>query len=98
MKNENVSALKFTGIIMIVFALIYAVVGTLALLGAVNGALPGTRKPRNAGHYFILCSSTVCTYLRDCLCEGDYKLSKGFRCHIRDCRTGSFNLSAGYAG
>lgn len=41
MKNENVSALKFTGIIMIVFALIYAVVGTLALLGAVNGALPG---------------------------------------------------------
>lgn len=44
MKNTNTSALKFTGIIMIVFAVIYAVVGTLALMGAVSGALPGHEK------------------------------------------------------
>lgn len=41
MKNTNSTALKFTGIIMIVFAAIYAIVGTLALMGIINGALPG---------------------------------------------------------
>ncbi len=41
MKNTNSSALKFTGIIMIVFAVIYAIVGTLALAGIIGGALPG---------------------------------------------------------
>ncbi|HIT33363.1 MAG TPA: hypothetical protein IAC31_01870 [Candidatus Faecousia intestinigallinarum] len=41
MKKTNLTALKFTGIIMIVFALIYAIVGTLALMGTINGALPG---------------------------------------------------------
>ena len=41
MKNTNTTALKFTGIIMIVFAIIYAIVGTLALMGTINGALPG---------------------------------------------------------
>ena len=41
MKNTNTTALKFTGIIMIVFAIVYAIVGTLALIGTVNGALPG---------------------------------------------------------
>ena len=41
MKNENSNALKFTGVIMIVFAVIYAIVGTLALMGTINGALPG---------------------------------------------------------
>lgn len=41
MKNTNSTALKFTGIIMIVFAVIYAIVGTLALMGTVDGALPG---------------------------------------------------------
>lgn len=41
MKNENLTALKFTGIIMIVFAVIYAIVGTLALMGIINAVLPG---------------------------------------------------------
>ena len=41
MKNTNTTSLKFTGIIMVVFAIIYAVVGTLALIGTVSGALPG---------------------------------------------------------
>lgn len=41
MKNKNLTALKFTEIIIIVFAVIYAVVGTLALMGIINGALPG---------------------------------------------------------
>lgn len=41
MKNTNSTALKFTGIIMIVFAAIYAIVGTLALMGIINSTLPG---------------------------------------------------------
>lgn len=41
MKNTNKSALKFTGIIMIVFGVVYAIVGTLALMGTISGALPG---------------------------------------------------------
>lgn len=41
MKNTNTTSLKFTGIIMVIFAIIYAVVGTLALIGTVSGALPG---------------------------------------------------------
>lgn len=39
MKTTN--ALKLPGIVMIVFAAVYAVVGTLALMGMINGALPG---------------------------------------------------------
>ncbi len=35
------SALKAVGIIMIVFALVYALLGTLALAGVISGALPG---------------------------------------------------------
>lgn len=41
MKNANAASLKFTGIIMIVFAIVYAILGTLALMGTINGALPG---------------------------------------------------------
>lgn len=41
MKSTNASSLKFTGIIMIIFAVVYAIVGTLALMGTINGALPG---------------------------------------------------------
>lgn len=41
MKNTNSTALKYIGVIMVVFALIYAIVGTLALMGTINGALPG---------------------------------------------------------
>lgn len=41
MKDTNKTALKFTGIIMIVFAIIYAIVGTLALIGTIKGVLPG---------------------------------------------------------
>lgn len=41
MKNANTASLKFTGIIMIVFAIVYAILGTLALMGTINGALPG---------------------------------------------------------
>lgn len=41
MKNTNMGALKGIGIIMIVFAVIYALVGTMVLAGLVTGALPG---------------------------------------------------------
>lgn len=41
MKNSNATALKLIGMIMIVFGLIYAVVGTLALMGTLNNVLPG---------------------------------------------------------
>lgn len=41
MKNYNKSSLKAIGIMMIIFAVIYALVGTLALTGVVSGALPG---------------------------------------------------------
>lgn len=41
MENTNSTALKYTGIIMIVFAVIYAGVGTLALMGMIDGTLPG---------------------------------------------------------
>lgn len=40
-KNSNRSALKVSGVIMIVFAVVYAIVGTLALFGIVQGTLPG---------------------------------------------------------
>ena len=41
MKNYNSSSLKALGIMMIIFAVIYALVGTLALAGVISGALPG---------------------------------------------------------
>lgn len=41
MKSTNSTALKSTGLIMIIFAAIYAIVGTLALMGIIKGALPG---------------------------------------------------------
>lgn len=41
MKNYNRSSLKALGIMMIIFAIIYTVVGTLALAGVLTGALPG---------------------------------------------------------
>ena len=44
MKNYNKSSLKALGVMMIIFAVIYALVGTLALTGVVSGALPGHEK------------------------------------------------------
>ena len=41
MKDYNKSSLKAIGIIMIIFAIIYALVGTMALAGVISGALPG---------------------------------------------------------
>ena len=41
MKNVNMGGLKATGIIMIIFAIIYALVGSMALAGVITGALPG---------------------------------------------------------
>lgn len=41
MKDYNKSALKAIGIMMVIFAVIYAMVGTLALAGVISGALPG---------------------------------------------------------
>lgn len=40
-KNQNLIVLKFMGRIMIIFAIVYAIVGTLALMGIVSGILPG---------------------------------------------------------
>ena len=44
MKKTNMSALKATGIIMIVFALVYVLLGTLAAAGIISNALPGHEK------------------------------------------------------
>ena len=44
MNKSNMSALKASGIIMIVFALVYALLGTLAVSGIINNALPGHEK------------------------------------------------------
>lgn len=44
MNKSNLTALKATGIIMIVFALVYALLGTLAVSGIINNALPGHEK------------------------------------------------------
>ena len=41
MKNYNKSSLKALGIIMIIFAIIYGLVGTMDLAGVLSGALPG---------------------------------------------------------
>lgn len=42
MENKNnKGALTFLGVIMAVFGVIYVIVGTLALVGTVNGILPG---------------------------------------------------------
>ncbi len=41
MKDYNKSSLKALGVIMIIFAVIYGLVGTLALAGVITGALPG---------------------------------------------------------
>lgn len=44
MNKSNMTALKATGIIMIVFALVCALLGTLAVSGIINNALPGHEK------------------------------------------------------
>ena len=41
MKNTNSVALKACGIIMIIWGLVYALVGTMALAAAVSNELPG---------------------------------------------------------
>lgn len=41
MKNSNSGALKACGLIMIIFGVVYALVGTLALGGVVSNVLPG---------------------------------------------------------
>ena len=38
------SSLKATGIMMIVFALVYVLLGTLAVAGIISNALPGHEK------------------------------------------------------
>lgn len=50
MKNSNATALKLIGMIMIVFGLIYAVVGTLALMGTLNNVLPRANRLLNNTH------------------------------------------------
>ena len=40
-KNANNGVLKVFGVILILFGLLYAVVGTLAVLGKAGGVLPG---------------------------------------------------------
>ena len=41
MNHSNNTALKFVGVLMVIFAIIYAAVGTLALAGMLKGVLPG---------------------------------------------------------
>ena len=39
--NHNSGVLKFFGVLMILFGLIYAILGTVALMGKIDGVLPG---------------------------------------------------------
>lgn len=41
MNKNNNGALKFLGIVMIIFGLVYALLGTLSLIGIITGVLPG---------------------------------------------------------
>ena len=40
MKNEGSGALNFIGIIMIIFGLAYAILGTLSIVGVISGIFP----------------------------------------------------------
>ena len=40
MKNEGSGALNFIGIIMIIFGLAYAILGTLSIVGVISGVSP----------------------------------------------------------
>ena len=44
MKNSNSTTLKVLGVIMIIFAIVYAAVGTLTLMGTLSNVLPGHEK------------------------------------------------------
>ena len=41
MNKNNNGALKFLGIVRIIFGLLYALLGTLSLIGIITGVLPG---------------------------------------------------------
>lgn len=41
MKKEGNGAIMFLGLIMILYAIMYALLGTLSLLGEITGVLPG---------------------------------------------------------
>ena len=41
MNKNNNGALKFLGIVMIIFGPVYALLGTLSLIGIITGVLPG---------------------------------------------------------
>ena len=44
MEKENHGALTFLGVVMILYGLTYAVLGTLSLAGTITGVLPGHEK------------------------------------------------------
>ena len=44
MKKDNNGALKFIGVVMIVFGVVYAILGTLSILGEIAGVFPGHEK------------------------------------------------------
>ena len=44
MEKENHGALTFLGVVMILYGLIYAILGTLSLAGTITGVLPGHEK------------------------------------------------------
>lgn len=44
MNKSNNGALKFLGIVMIIFGLLYVILGTLSLMGIITGVLPGHEK------------------------------------------------------
>lgn len=41
MKSEGHGTLTFLGVVMIIFGLVYALLGTLSLMGTITGVLPG---------------------------------------------------------
>lgn len=44
MKEKNNGALRFIGIVMIIFGIVYAILGTLSLLEEITGIFPGHEK------------------------------------------------------
>lgn len=76
MKKENHGALTFLGIVMIVYGLIYALLGTLSLTETIVGVLPGHEQKEIIIillSYTITLISIICGVMS---IKGKYKITK----------------------
>ena len=59
MKSEGHGTLTFLGVVMIIFGLVYALLGTLSLMGTITGVLPGHEEQEIIVVIYIKCWKTV---------------------------------------